>query len=201
MGKISVRNWREYNKGLEERGNLEIWIRKERIQEWKQGPQVEKRKRGGQPKYSDRAIECCLIVRELYQLPLRQTVGLIKSLLRKMGLGHLEVPDYTTLCVRQKGLKVEIAAVAKRSGKIILALDSTGLKVYGEGEWKVRQYGVGKRRNWVKLHLGTDTESLDLIAQELTDNSVHDGEEGPRLLEKSAEGANIDTHGFSRGYL
>ena len=127
--KHKVRNWREYNEGLKRRGALTLWISEAGLQQWRY---TGERRRGAQPTYSDVAIETCLTLRLLFHLPLRGTEGFVESIFE---LGHLElpVPDSSTLCRRSGGLRVNLRT---RSGKAItdVVVDSTGLKVYGEGE-------------------------------------------------------------------
>lgn len=132
-------------------------------------------------RYSDVAIQCGLTVRELFQLPLRATEGLLKSLAKLLGV-VLQVPDYSTLCRRQQTLAVTLPlSVAQKLRHLVV--DSTGLKVYGEWEWKVRQHGIGKRRTWRKLHIAVDGQAQAVMAVELTANFVGDAEVLPDLLE------------------
>jgi hypothetical protein len=127
--KYKVRNWRAYNEGLKQRGSITLWISEEALQQWRyQG----ERKRGGQPTYSDLAIETCLALRLIYHLPLRQTEGFVASVFAQEHL-KLPIPDYSTLCRRAGTLCVTLRT---KGGKAItdVVVDSTGLKVYGEGE-------------------------------------------------------------------
>ena len=147
------------------------------------------RARGGKGcVYSDLAIRCGLSLRAVFNLALRQTQGLLASL-AKSFLPGLPVPHYSTLSRRAAVL--DVPACARRPGPVHLVIDSTGLKVFGEGEWKVRQHGYSKRRLWRKLHLGVDEatgESLPrtrsgVLVHELTASNVHDGPILPKLLE------------------
>lgn len=96
--------------------------------------------------YSDAAIELFLTVKNLYKLPYRATQGFINSLLKILGVKDIQSPSYTQACRRAEDLNVKIEANLSRSGKCDIAVDSTGLKIYGEGEWKVRKHGASKRR-------------------------------------------------------
>ena len=165
-----ARNWSRYNQALCQRGDLTIWISPEVLAAWYH--ENSNAKPGAQYVYSDLAIVCALTLRAIYQLPLRQTVGLIRSIFKFLGL-KLSVPCYTTLCRRAAGLTIELPC-SQRPKHIVI--DSTGLKVYGEGEWKVRMHGVGKRRTWRKLHLAVNPENHEVIASALTTNDVHDVE-------------------------
>ena len=131
-----VRNWPAYNESLVKRGSLTLWISPDAVAAWQADlpPQ-----RGGQFQYSDGAIQCLLVVRSVFRLTLRATEGFAQSVLPLLGL-DLAVPDYTTLCKRAKSLAVSLPRWA--TGPLHLVLDSTGLKVFGEGEWKVRQVPV-----------------------------------------------------------
>src|SRR5512138_2726578 len=97
---------------------------------------------------------------------------------------HLDLPvsDYTTLCRRAGTLHITLPKEA--TGPLHLVLDSTGLKVYGEGEWKVRQHGYSKRRTWLKLHLAIDPETHEIQAAMVSEPGVTDAETVPSLLEQ-----------------
>lgn len=174
-----VRNWSSYNKSLVQRGSVTVWISAEVLEGWH--PEMEdKRQRGGQVQYSDQAIECLLMLKAVYHLPYRQTVGFAQSILDILN-ANVRVPDYTTLCKRSTELKVDIATSNLDEVKHIV-MDSTGLKIYGEGEWKVRQHGYSKRRTWRKLHLSVNADSHDIEAIVLSEASVDDAEAGKQLL-------------------
>ena len=145
-----IRNWKQYDDALVRRGSLTLWVDQETLQAWRyRGPS----QRGAQLQFSDLAIECLLTLRAVYHLTLRATEGFAHSLFGLMGV-DLPVPDYTTLCRRATTVRITLPKEAE--GPLHLVLDSTGLKVYGEGEWKVRQHGYSKRRTWLKLHLAVD---------------------------------------------
>ena len=132
--------------------------------------------------YSDRAIECLLTLRELFRLPYRQTEGLGRSLAKLLGV-DIAIPDFTSLAKRAAKLGVSLD-VPQANGRLDVVVDSTGLKIYGEGEWKVRQHGVGKRRTWRKLHLAVAPDTHEIVAQVLTENNVHDADQVAPLLEQ-----------------
>ena len=161
-----VRNWSQYNASLVERGSLEVWIEEDVLANWK--PQTSgPRRRGGQVQYSAGAIECMLTLGAVLSLPLRQTEGFGRSVMRRLGV-DTKVPDYTTLCKRKKDLKVTLST-RKRKGPLHILVDSTGLKVYGEGEWKVRKHGYSKRRTWRKLHLSVNEDTQEIEIAVLTE--------------------------------
>jgi Transposase DDE domain len=171
-----IRNWREYNQALVRRGSLTVWVDQESLDAWNyRGPA----QWGGQYVYSDAAIQCLLTLRAVFHLPLRPTQGMARSLFELMGLA-LGVPHYSTLSRRAAELEVDLSR--KSRGPLHLVLDSTGLKVYGEGEWKVRKHGYSKRRTWRKLHLAIDAETHEIQAVMVTEAKVDDAEMVDHLL-------------------
>jgi IS5 family transposase len=131
--------------------------------------------------YSNIAIEMLLTIRELFKLPYRATEGFSKGLVSLMQI-NLQIPDYSALCKRASKLDVHLD-LPKKSGKIDVIVDSTGLKVYGEGEWKMKMHGKAKRRTWRKLHLMIDADSQCIVAETLTKNDVHDTNPVPSMLD------------------
>lgn len=175
-----VRNWREYNASLVGRGSIEVWIDEEVLANWKplsSGP----RRRGAQVQYSAGAIECMLTLSAVLSLPLRQTEGFGRSVM-KLLRADVKVPDYTTLCKRKKDLKVNLSAT-KGKGPLGILVDSTGLKVYGEGEWKVRKHGYSKRRTWRKLHLSINEDTQEIEIAVLTEVDKDDAGTGGQMLQ------------------
>src|SRR5512143_2963859 len=171
-----IRNWAEYNWALVRRGSLTIWVNQESLDAWShQGPP----RWGARFVYSDTAIQCLLTLRAVFHLPLRATQGMARSVFESMGLA-LDVPHYSTLSRRAADLKVDLSRKAK--GPLHLVLDSTGLKVYGEGEWKVRTHGHSKRRTWRKLHLAIDAETHEIQAVMVTEAEVDAAEMVGHLL-------------------
>ena len=137
-------------------------------------------KRGRQQSFSDAAIQTCLTLKVLFGLPLRQTTGFVESLLRMVGLDWV-VPDFSTLCRRQKELNVSLP-YRGRTGPLNLLIDSTGIKAEGEGEWNARKHGGTKRRIWRKIHIGIDEETLEVRTIEVTTSDVGDAPLLPELL-------------------
>jgi hypothetical protein len=174
--KYKVTNWSAYNAGLKQRGSLTLWIDANIACNWNQESE---NKRGGQKIYSALAIETCLVLGKVYRLPLRQTEGFVKSIFGLLNV-RVAVPCYTTLCRRSNGLVVNLAAT---NGAITdVVVDSTGLKVYGEGEWKVRKHGAGKHRTWMKLHVAANGQTQQIEAITLTSNAVDDATEVESLI-------------------
>lgn len=172
------RNWSAYNQALVARGTLTLWIDDDLARQW--AGEHDPHRMGRPPVYSDAAIQLVLTLRAIYGLGLRQAEGFVRSLFQAHGL-DLPVPDYTTLSRRSADLTIDLGATAS-TGRRTLLLDSTGLKVYGEGEWKVRQHGYSKRRTWRKLHLGVDAATREIVACETTTNSVSDGAQVEPLI-------------------
>jgi IS5 family transposase len=179
--KYRIRNWAMYNESLKKRGSITLWISEDVLQAWKAAPEADRRC-GGQKRYSDGAIECLLMVKGVYHLAYRQTEGFAGSLSKFLDVA-LPIPDYSTLNRRARTLKVNLPTSEK--GPIHMVLDSTGLKVYGEGEWKVRQHGYSKRRTWRKLHLGVDEAKGEIEAELLTGAGVDDAEAAGGLLKQT----------------
>ena len=176
--KYRTTNWPTYNAALKSRGSLMLWIDKE--MSW-QGEAAGKR--GRIMTFSDAAIQFCLTIKGLFSLPLRQTTGFVESLLRLAGLTW-PVPDYSTLCRRQKTITVDIPYRPSEKG-LHLLVDSTGIKMLGEGEWKRKKHGAEYRRQWRKVHLGIDAETLEIRAVEITDNRIGDAPMLPELLKQT----------------
>jgi IS5 family transposase len=175
-----VRNWRQYNEALVNRGSLTMWVSEEVISAWVNAELSGSR--GASRYYSDVAIECMLTLQVVYHLALRQTEGLMRSIVDLLGV-ELAIPDHTTLCRRRKSLSVSLQTV--RSGEPLhLVVDSTGVKIYGEGEWKVRQHGYSKRRTWRMVHLGVDQATHQIHAAIVTTNDVSEAECFAELLEQ-----------------
>lgn len=181
--KYKVTNWKEYNAGLVNRGNVTIWFTDDAIAAWEES--LDNYGGKGRPRvYSEVAIRTALMLRQVFSLPLRQTEGFMKSLCQLMGL-TIPVMDYSTLSKRSDNLTfIELAKEVKSGSHIIV--DSTGLKVYGQDEWHQEKHNVTPRRTWRKLHLGVD-EHHHIVAVDLTLNDVGDTTALPDLLAQGGE--------------
>ena len=170
-------NWSSYNDALRRRGSLLVWFDREMV--WlapRDG------RHGRPPVFSNAAIQFCLSIKVLFRLPLRQAAGMVASLLQMAGLDW-PVPDYSTLCRRQKSLTVQIP-YRRAEGPLNLLVDSTGIKFLGDGEWQARKHGVQGRRQWRKVHLAMDTETSDIRAVEFTPSRDGDSPILPELLDQ-----------------
>jgi hypothetical protein len=173
--KYRLTNWPDYNKALIQRGFVAIWLDQNTLDQWYyQGP----RTAGGLFRYSEQCIQAALALKAVFRLAFRQTQGLIQSLLDLMKM-DLQVPCYTQLCRRQARINAFTPPTPPSESPaepIYVVLDSTGLKVYGEGEWKVKKHGTDKRRTWRKLHLAIDEATNEIHAVELTTNAISDAD-------------------------
>ena len=202
--KRKVVNWREYDESLRRRGSLTVWFSDEVIEAWKASPRTG---RGGRPAYSDLAILTGLTLKAVFRLAYRQTEGLIGSVIGLLGL-DLAVPDHTTLCRRAetlegprpkpRGAGADDAAGGADGGAepLHLLVDSTGLKLYGAGEWLVEKHGTKRRRSWRKMHLGVDADTGRIVAATLTDRDEDDAAQvGPLLDQVAAPVASVTADG------
>ena len=181
--KYRVTNWKAYNKALENRGNLTFYFDEATLKDWySQGPN----QRGAQQIYSDTCIEAIMSFKTIFRLAYRQVRGFTVGLLSLVGFGELQVPSFSQ--INRRFLAMELAPlVIKVDGPVIIAIDSTGVKVYGEGEWKCRKHGYSKRRTWRKLHLGVDVETGMIHCHTTTENSAGDESQLEPLLEQLEE--------------
>lgn len=178
-GKYRVKNWSAYNAGLIARGDVTIWMGRDL---WQRGADAKAVKRGRPRVYADAVIQMLLGLKQVFRLPLRALQGFAGSM-NKLAFADLPVPNYTTLCRRARDLEVVLPTL--RSGEALhLVVDSTGLKVFGEGEWKVRKHGYSKRRTWRKVHLAMDANTGQICAALMTHQDVGDGEVLPELLDQ-----------------
>ena len=138
----------------------------------------------GEEQYPALIIEFCLTIQCVYRLPLRQTVGFIEDLLALMGYADLPVPDYSTLSRRQGSLEVQVSNSMHGDDVVGIAIDSTGLKFYGEGEWKVRQHGFSKHRMWKKMHITINIKTQEILSVRLTSNAIDDVQAALPMIEE-----------------
>ena len=172
------RDWRQYNKQCINRGNLNFWVTEKTLKFWKAG----KKKKAGRPfTYSDEAIQAMLVVRFKFSLPLRELEGFFQFLAQFMNIP--QVPSYTQVSRRMKSIELP-EKLLNRKGTTDLVFDTTGLKIYGEGEWCKKRYGG--RAKWVKLHVGIDPQTGKLVMAKMTEDHVHD----TTLLEEALKQCN-----------
>lgn len=188
-----IRNWSEYNAGLKRRGSITFWLSTDVIDEWL--VKTKTGSRGASKTYNDMAIATMSTIKSIFSLAGRQAQGFVESVFELMQI-NLPVPDHSTVSRRLGSLKIKLPVKKKESARH-LVVDSTGVKVYGEGEWKTRQHGISKRRTWRKLHLGIDETTGEIISAVATTNDYHDSQvlgdilDGveDRVLQVSTDGA------------
>ena len=174
-----VTNWPEYDAALVRRGDLTVWFTEDAVAAWHAPATGE---RGGQPVYSSLAIETALALRLVFHQPLRQTEGMLRSIAEALKV-DIAIPDHTTLSRRGAGVTI-LPRLAMRDEPLHLLVDSTGLKMYGEGEWLDQQRSLRLRRRWRKLHLGLDAATQEIAAAELTPDDVGDVSVLPEQLDQ-----------------
>jgi Transposase DDE domain len=167
--RYQVKNWREYNQALQERGSLTVWVTSEAIAAWQAPPTGQ---RGRPPLYSNVAIETGHILRLAFGRPWRQTEGLLRSIVTLLGVS-LAIPDHTTFSRRSVSPSLA-TPLPPTPGPVHVVIDSTGLKVYGAGEWQREKHGERGCRTWRKLHLAVNPDSGEILASELTSNEIGD---------------------------
>ncbi len=180
--KHRVTNSAAYDAALRQRGSLTVWFTDEAVAAWKAEPRTTS---GGQRWYSPLAILTALTLRAVFRLALRQTEGLIGSIIHLLGLA-LAVPDHSTLSRRAKTLEVPRPRPRRDGEPLHLLVDSTGLKLCGAGEWLIEKHGTKTRRSWRKLHIGLDADTGQIVAAALTAKEVDDGSEVGPLLDQVA---------------
>src|SRR3954453_4540263 len=169
-----ITNWAESDAALRQRGSLTVWFTEAAIAAWHAEPRTTP---GGQPHYSDLAITTALTLKAVFRLALRQTEGLISSVIRLLGL-DLSVPDRTALSRRAETLEVPRPRPGSDAEPVPLLVDSTGLKLCEAGEWLIEKHGTRRRRSWKTLHIGMDTDMGRIVASELTTQDVEAGPQG-----------------------
>ena len=178
MNNYAKRNCSKYNRNLVNRGSLTFWLNTECIDSW-----ISKSKKRGRPSFSQSVIQAGLILKTIYRLPFRALQGFFDSILRLLKL-HLKVPHYTLFSKRANEARASLSKLSNRK-PLELAIDSSGLKIRGEGEWKVKIHGNEKRRGWIKLHIALDPKTQELIEIDVTDELVADSTVLPTLIEKA----------------
>lgn len=173
-----VTNWKKYNEALVRRGDITLWFAEDVLAAWEH---TNSEIKVGRPfTYSNTAIECLLAIRELFQLPYRQTEGLGRSLVKLIGV-DVAIPDFTSLAKRAAKLNVCLEVVPT-TGPIDIIVDSTGVKVLGAGEWRRDAYRHPKRRTWRKLHLSVNAATQEIVAEILTSKRRDDADLVPEIL-------------------
>src|SRR5580698_9562887 len=177
-----ITNWPAYEAGLQRRGDVTFWLDETALSGWRAPRRTS---RGGQPIYADIAIEVVLTMLLVFPLALRQAEGFTRSVLRLLGL-QIAVPDHSTLSRRGRGFAGRQPRAVRHDRPVHVVLDSTGLQIFGQGEWDAEKHGR-KPRRWRKLHLAVDAETGEIVAHVLTDKDGGDITQVSALL-ATAEG-------------
>jgi hypothetical protein len=178
--KYRTRNWKEYNQSLVNRGSIAFWFDEKSIGKWYS---VERKDRPGRPEtYSNDAIRCGLMIKAVFRTALRALQGFVQSIIKILGL-DLICPHYSVFCRRAKGLRIPLRKLLKPGEKLNVVFDSTGIKVFGEGEWKVKKHGYSKRRTWRKVHVDMCADSGQVVVSAMTSNNVNDDEAMIHMME------------------
>ncbi len=177
QARYRVTNWPTYEAGLRRRGDLTFWLDEAALAGWSAPRRTTP---GGQPVYSELAVELVLTLRLVFHLALRQAEAFSRSVIGLLGL-KLAVPDHTTLSRRGRAFAGRQPRVASQGGPVHLVLDSTGLQLFGQGEWDANKHGR-TRRQWRKLHLAADAGTGEIAAHVLTDGNADDAAQAPDLL-------------------
>lgn len=169
--KYRICNWKQYNQSLINRGSITFWFNEEAIQKWYSVTSIKKR---GHPEiYSDEAIRCGLMIKVVFRIAFRALQGLMTSLIQILGI-NLLCPHYSRFSRRARDLAIPLRRLIKPRERLNIIFDSTGVKVFGEGEWKVRKHGYSKRRTWRKVHVGMCADTGQIVVSAITSNNVSD---------------------------
>ena len=172
-------NWNAYETSLKRRGSITFWVSEDVQENWYTEATG---KPGGQQRYSDLAIETALTLRLVFGQALRQTEGFLKSIFGMMNV-NLDSPDHTTLSRRSNGLELPNNCSSDSKESLTVIIDSTGLKIYGTGEWNEAKHGPSKRKQWRKLHLTVNESNLEIVEASLTTNKVGDPTEAKKHID------------------
>lgn len=168
------RNWKEYNRQLVQRGSITFLVDPKIFK-------VKKTKRMGRPLvFSDSLITMLMMTKIHHRLAYRTLQGFAESMVRLSKMSH-PIPTYSLICRRAR--KLNLPKLSSRRPSVV-AIDASGVKVYGEGEWKVKIHGTSKRRKWLKIHIAVDPKSGEIIAETTTLSQIHDGKALGPLLTK-----------------
>jgi hypothetical protein len=171
------RNWREYNKLLVQRGSLTFLIDPKVMKALVPKPQ---KKKAGRPlEFSDQLIEILLMIKIHYKMTYRMLEGFVRFFFE--DLKGIKIPCYSLICKRAKGLAAKMPKLST-SRPYAVIVDATGIKVQGEGEWKVKIHGKGRPRKWIKLHIAIDAKTQEIIGEMTTESSVDDGKAFPTVM-------------------
>lgn len=173
------RNWREYNKKLVQRGSLTFLIDPKVMKTL--APKAQKKRKGRPLEFSDQLILLLLMIKIQYKMPYRMLEGFARFFFEQFK--KMKVPTYSLTCKRAKGLSTKLPQLSSCRPKTVI-VDATGIKVQGEGEWKVKVHGKGRPRKWIKLHVAIDEQTQEIVGEISTEATVDDGKAFPRVVQQ-----------------
>lgn len=173
------RNWREYNKRLVQRGSLTFLIDPKIMKTL--APKAQKKRKGRPLEFSDQLILIILMIKIHYKMPYRMLEGFTRFFFEQ--LKKIKVPTYSLTCKRAKGLSTNLPKLSSCRPTTVI-VDATGIKVQGEGEWKVKIHGKGRPRKWIKLHVAIDERTQEIVGEMTTEASVDDGKAFPKVIQQ-----------------
>jgi len=173
------RNWREYNKKLVQRGSLTFLIDPKVMKTL--APKAQKKRKGRPLEFSDQLILLLLMIKIQYKMPYRMLEGFARFFFKQFK--KMKVPTYSLTCKRAKGLSTKLPQLSSCRPKTVI-VDATGIKVQGEGEWKVKVHGKGRPRKWIKLHVAIDEQTQEIVGEISTEATVDDGKAFPRVVQQ-----------------
>jgi hypothetical protein len=173
------RNWREYNKKLVQRGSLTFLIDPKVMKTLL--PQAQKKRKGRPLEFSDQLILLLLMIKIHYKMPYRMLEGFARFFFEQFK--KMKVPTYSLTCKRAKDLSIKLPKLSSCRPKIVI-VDATGIKVQGEGEWKVKIHGKGRPRKWIKLHIAIDERTQEIVGEISTEATIDDGKAFPRVVQQ-----------------
>ena len=181
------RNWQQYNKQLVQRGSLTFLIDPKLYKSIK--TKHIKKRRGRPQKFSDPLIVMLMMVKIHYRLPYRALEGFAKSVVA-LGKKFGSIPSYSLICKRARMLEGVLPRLSSRRPSVIL-IDASGVKIYGEGEWKVKIHGKGRPRKWLKIHIAIDAQTQEIVAEATTESNISDGKMLESLLDQTQGSAEV----------
>jgi len=179
------RIWKKYNQNLINRGRVTFYIDEEALVL----AHNSKHKRGRPRIFSHPLIQLLLILKIQYRLTYRALEGFAKDIL-PLFKKDIKLPSYSVICRRAPELGAVLPKLSKRRPQVIM-LDATGVKVFGEGEWKVKIHGKSKRRKWIKIHIAVDAKTQEILQLEMTEGTVADCKIGPKLITNCPTSAKV----------
>lgn len=172
-------NWRSYNELLVRRG--EVVLDFDVIDNWNNElDNMNNGKEGASYRYPDSFVQLLGYMRVYFHLPYRQTEGVVKAHSNKKVPS---VPDYST--INRRVNKLEIKINERIGNDIVIALDSTGIKVTNRGEWLPHKWNV--RKGYLKIHIAVDIKKKKIVSLDVTSEEVHDGSRLKKLVDNALE--------------